>query len=523
MITRFSAKYYAIILLSLILLLGIFLRTYKLANDPAGFFCDEASIGYNAYSILHTGKDEYGVSFPFFFKAFGEYKNPVEIYSTVPFIALFGLHEWSTRIPSAIYGTLGLVAIYLLTGILYKKSKYKKLYGLSAALLLAISPWDIQFSRVALEGLMAYVFFAILGTYFFLRKEEKTRYLFLSASMFLLGLYSYFPGRIFIPLYVFLLFLLEYKFFWQKKILFCAIVSIFLIGSLPLFSAVLDKTGLARFQQVSIFNQPPANESVLQHIAFNYYTNLSPDFLFFKGDIGMPGEFISRHSIKGMGELYLWQLPFIVLSFIFLIIKRQWKIMSVLIAWILLYPTGNMLTTDESAEATRAIIGVVPWQILTTIGIFYLIDFSKLKIIKIFLILSFVSVILFSFLQYTQQYFLVYPTYSADYWGWQYGFRQTVSLFTSQHNTYDDLLITHRFNHGEELLKFYNVTFQCPNCAVMHNPIIIDTTRNQLFALRQEDIDQAKQLYPTLRFVPKTTILQPNNIPVLFIGTFTNN
>src|SRR6185312_8213719 len=162
-----------IILLSCIIVLGLFLRTYNLANDPAGFFCDEASIGYNAYSILHTGKDEYGVSFPFFFKAFGEYKNPVEIYSTVPFIALFGLHEWSTRIPSAIYGTLGLVAIYLLTGILYKKSKYKKLYGLSAALLLAISPWDIQFSRVALEGLMAYVFFAILGTYFFLRKEEK--------------------------------------------------------------------------------------------------------------------------------------------------------------------------------------------------------------------------------------------------------------------------------------------------------------------------------------------------------------
>lgn len=115
-----------IIIVSLIIILGLFLRTYKLGDIPAGFFCDEASIGYNAYSLLHTGKDEYSISFPIFFKAFGEYKNPIQIYSTVPFIAAFGLNEVAARLPSTIYGILCLIAIYALTNELFKHSKQKK-------------------------------------------------------------------------------------------------------------------------------------------------------------------------------------------------------------------------------------------------------------------------------------------------------------------------------------------------------------------------------------------------------------
>ena len=153
-------KQYSILIL--IILLGAALRLYNLSNDPAGLFTDEASVGYNAYTIAHFGTDEYGTSYPFFFKAFGEYKNPVEIYSTAPFVGLFGLNEFTTRLPSAIYGTLGIIAIYLVTLELFANVKKKQFLALSTALLLTISPWDIQFSRVALEGLMAYVFFTLL-------------------------------------------------------------------------------------------------------------------------------------------------------------------------------------------------------------------------------------------------------------------------------------------------------------------------------------------------------------------------
>jgi len=81
----------------LILALASFLRIFQLDKNPAGFFCDEASVGYNAYLILKTGKDEHQNSFPIFFPAFGDYKNPVLIYSTVPFVWLFGLSEFSVR------------------------------------------------------------------------------------------------------------------------------------------------------------------------------------------------------------------------------------------------------------------------------------------------------------------------------------------------------------------------------------------------------------------------------------------
>lgn len=109
-----------------ILLLGIVIfafviRFYRVSEIPSGFFADEASIGYNAYTILTKGIDEYGVNYPLFFRAFGEYKNPVQIYATVPFIALFGLNEFSVRLVSVIFGVLSIFALYILTNEVFKK------------------------------------------------------------------------------------------------------------------------------------------------------------------------------------------------------------------------------------------------------------------------------------------------------------------------------------------------------------------------------------------------------------------
>ena len=89
---------------------------------------DEASIGYNAYSLLQTGRDEYGKIFPLIFKSFGDYKPGVYIYLTIPFIAIFGLTELSVRLPSIILGSLLPILLYLLITTLNPKSK-KRLYA----------------------------------------------------------------------------------------------------------------------------------------------------------------------------------------------------------------------------------------------------------------------------------------------------------------------------------------------------------------------------------------------------------
>src|SRR3990167_8742234 len=74
-----------------ILVLAGFLRMYRLGDIPNGLYQDETAIGYNAYSILQTGKDEYGKTFPLYFQSFGDWKLPVYIYVTVPSVAFFGV------------------------------------------------------------------------------------------------------------------------------------------------------------------------------------------------------------------------------------------------------------------------------------------------------------------------------------------------------------------------------------------------------------------------------------------------
>src|SRR3989338_759355 len=103
-------------LLAGIILLAFILRFYRMQTNPPSLYWDEASLGYNAYSILKTARDEHGKFLPLTnFAAFGDYKPPGYIYTAVPAIAVFGLNEFSIRFPSAFFGVLTVVITYLLT------------------------------------------------------------------------------------------------------------------------------------------------------------------------------------------------------------------------------------------------------------------------------------------------------------------------------------------------------------------------------------------------------------------------
>ena len=104
------------IILLFIILLALFLSVYKLSKVPPSLYWDEASLGYNAYSILLTARDEYGKFLPLTnFAAFGDYKPPGYIYAAVPSIAIFGLNEFSVRFPSAFFGVLTVILVYLIS------------------------------------------------------------------------------------------------------------------------------------------------------------------------------------------------------------------------------------------------------------------------------------------------------------------------------------------------------------------------------------------------------------------------
>ncbi len=103
------------LLLILIVALALFLRLIYLGHFPAGFAADEAAQAYDAYSLIHTGRDAWGISWPIAsFRSFADYKAPLQTYLLIPSVAIFGLNEFATRLPSAIAGTRAVLVTYVL-------------------------------------------------------------------------------------------------------------------------------------------------------------------------------------------------------------------------------------------------------------------------------------------------------------------------------------------------------------------------------------------------------------------------
>src|SRR4030043_771765 len=158
-------------LLLCVIIAAFFLRSYKVTQIPPSLNWDEVSIGYNAYSILKTGRDEWGKFLPLHFKSYGEYKLPAQIYGSIPGIAVFGLNELGVRITPVVYGTLTVLLLFLLARELFKN----KWVALGSALLLAISPWHIQLTRASFESSFSF-FWVTLGAWLFVKGFTDKKY-----------------------------------------------------------------------------------------------------------------------------------------------------------------------------------------------------------------------------------------------------------------------------------------------------------------------------------------------------------
>lgn len=510
----FLKKIFFVFLFFTIFLISFLVRIWNLDKNPAGFFCDEASIGYNAYSILKTGKDEWGVKFPIFFKAFGEYKNPLDIYFTVPFIFIFGLNEFAVRFTSVFFSLLNLIMFYLIG----KKIKSQG-FGLLLMFIFGIMPWSVHLGRINFEGFQIFIFFFLVFFYFLFLyfKNKKTRHVSLFSVVCGFAGYSYFPARIIVPLF-FISIVLFLRFL--KKIdwkLTGGLILIYIVISLPLIFHLFFG-GLTRWRQVSVFERKDI--SPVKKILFSYFLHFSLDFLFLKGDINMPGQSITRHSIKGVGQLYLWQLPFIILGAYFLIKKKN-KLSFPILLILILYPLPSSLTVDFSPQATRGVIGIVPFTFLTAFGLDYFYDLlRKIKLILIRLVFIFVFLLIvnFSFIDFLVK-MSYYPLYSSDFWGFQYGPREIINYFLFQKNHYDEFYMSGEFNGGEIFLKFYDPENLCQSkCKIgdfWRKPEIYNPKKRQLFSLSPEYLFNSKFKD---KFKIKKIIYYPNGKEAFYIG-----
>jgi len=221
------------------------LRIYKIGSLPAGTHSDEASWGYNAYSIAQTGKDEHGVSFPLIFQAYGDQKLPVYMYSIVPFVKLFGLGNIAVRLPAAIAGSLLALLIYLLL----RQLTLSREVSFIGAFIVAVNPWGIFLSRIyGFEsgfGLVFYTLGLILSLCAY-NKNKSILYL-IAGICFGLTWYCYIAYRLIalLTLFSFIIIFLRSKRFVNRSGFILA--GMFLITIFPLLMMAGKST--ARFNQ----------------------------------------------------------------------------------------------------------------------------------------------------------------------------------------------------------------------------------------------------------------------------------
>jgi len=455
-------------LLPLIIVVAFFIRFVDLSNTPA-LNPDEAALGYNAYSLILTGKDEHGASWPIHFKSFGDYKPGGYVYLAIPFVKFFGLNPLSVRFPNLILSVLTILFLYKLILLL---SKSKNLALLSSTVL-CFSPWHIHFSRGAWESCTALAFIT-MGTYFFFKSINSIKFIknfSFFVFFYILSIYCYHSARIVAPLLALSLCLLYFKTLIKKipQIIFPLIFGIIL--ALPVAISFLNNGGTARFGGVGLTaDQGPiwrSNELINQHQnntplfkvvhnkrilyliswAEKYSSHFNLNFLTINGDE------VPRSKVPEMGQIYIIDAIFLILGIIFClktkIISHKNKIF--LFLFLFIAPLASSLTF-QAQSALRSLPMTIPLSIFISFGIYFsLSTISKFK--KSFSLILFLAY-LFSVSYYLDAYFVHYAKRYP--FAWQYGFDQLVPYLENQKDKYQNIYITNKYDQPYVLFLFYS-------------------------------------------------------------------
>jgi 4-amino-4-deoxy-L-arabinose transferase-like glycosyltransferase len=459
-----------LILLILIVILGAVLRFAFLTQNPPSLNWDEVSHGYNAYSILKTGMDQWGQKLPIFnFRAYGDYPTTLNLYLTIPFIAIFGLTSFAIRFPHAILGTLMILSVYFLTfGITKKKN-----LSLLAAFLTAIGPWYVFTSRFVLQSNLS-VFFLTTAAALFVNRGKNKSLIYLSFFSLFLTLFSYHTTRIFSPLIV-VGALLIYKREIGNKLVYVFIALFLALSAYILISPnatargnvlfLIDQGAINKIDMERTSSKLPSTISKIiynrpvyfvENFSRNYFSYFTPQFLFLKG--GTQYQF----SIPDTGLIYPVSLSFFYFGLVLLVLwsfktppfgsKNDYRLM---LFWLILSPIPAALT-NESYTVIRATTMLPIPEILTAIGFFSLVNWkiwSSHKINLGWLMPLYIFILLLSTGAYITKYF---TSYRENYsWSWQYGYSEVVDYVKANYNSYDKIIVTKKYGEPHEYFLFF--------------------------------------------------------------------
>lgn len=459
------------LILILIIVLTSLLRLYRLNHYPSGLYSDEANQGYNAYSILKTGKDEHGIFLPVTLRSFGDWKPPLQTYLMIPFIKVFGLKEISVRLPGALLGIFSVVLTYFLVKKLTGAEKNSGKLTLLAAFLLAISPWHLHQSRSVMLVMVA-LFFFLLGFYSFLLSNKKAGFLYLCAITFALSIYSYYGMRLITPLFLLILLIMYYS--WIKlnsKSFFKALLLGFFI-LLPLLLSFLKEpdTIFGRAKNVSVFSdqgvslklwelqsqdgvsQVRPKVSLFFHnkpygysidILKRFFLHLQADFLFFKGDTAPP------FKIPNMGVLYITEIFFLPVGVFYFLKKNKNRFVIIALLCLSILPAALTFMTPSHNRSFNAVIPLVFFMA-------YGIDVTIAKRIlpKTILAILVGVIYLFSIYYYLNNYYVVLPNRESDQW--LYGYKELVNYINLNDVKYKNIIFLPGTGMAYTYLLFYN-------------------------------------------------------------------
>lgn len=451
------------ILLTLVLLSGFFLRIWDIGNIPPSPSLDEVAIGYNAYSILKTGADEYGAKYPLILRAYDDWRPALYVYLVIPFVRLLGLNVVAVRLPSVILSIFSILGAYYLVRKLFEKDKNSNLIALFTAFLFAVSPWHIYISRLGHEANAALAFL-ILGMACLFYKRNIVGIMLATLSFM-----SYQSEKIIIPIILIIFTALFWKKLRERKISFLIGFLFVLPILIPFLKSSLTPVSLIRFQATNIFSAEHEKfekralklasalekKDILGQILNNrrlvafeivsnqYLSHFKPAWLF--SNTGR-----EPHKVPNLGLLYVWESVLILFGLTYLYkakIGRREK--AFIIFWFLSAPIPAAITTD-APHAMRSYTFLPILQILGSCGLVLLLNIAgKYKRI---IYLGFFSLALFSFFSFYKNYFIIFPEEQSD--SFQYALSRAIPYVLENEDKYEKIIISNRNNLYQSYMFF---------------------------------------------------------------------
>lgn len=457
-------RFLPIILLVAVILLGASARFIGLGKNPAGIVDDEAGTGYDAYSLLSTGRDQWGVLWPLTsFKGFGDYRLPGYTYLTIPSVAVFGLTPLAIRFPAALFGTLTILMVFVLTRELF--GPQLKLIPLLSAFFLSISPWHIGMSRIGLEETTS-VFFVTAGMWLLLRGRRYPKSIIAGCIVLGLSLFIYTANIVLVPLLlVVTLFLFRNKFTHSRTwVVLGAVCFIIFFASYFIFAGT--STAVVRSRQVNLTNDSGLIDTVNEkqgacvrlfprgvcRLVFNKYSAYGAKFVsnyfnhFSPNLLSIYGTDTQYSILPGRGLLYQFDFPLLALSLviIFLAVSPE-KLL--LVFWLFLSAVPDSITSD--GQFGRYFVSYPMWSILIAVGVVGVL--SRIKFRKVFLvsiILLFVTALSNFIIEYTTFFPYRYSRFS------HFGYEDLIRQIEIHKHSFDRILVSSRINDAKQYIYY---------------------------------------------------------------------